>query len=246
MMRDRRLLLDAGNTRLKWAVVDKGQWLAHGGGGYDEPPEWLPFLQNGMPCYVASVVRDQHKGRLQELLTSYAIIPVWLSSEVQFAELRNTYVDSKQLGVDRWMALIAARQRSQASTLVVSVGTAMTVDALSAEGAFLGGLIVPGMRMMAQALLQGTAQVIDVDGGDLQVFPQSTADAVRSGSIAAMKGAIRIQYEYLKQATGESPHCLMTGGDAAYLLPHLDMPVEWAPLLILEGMERVTREGESV
>ena len=246
MMGDRRLLLDAGNTRLKWAVVDKGQWLAHGGGGYDDSQEWLPFLQNGMSCYVASVVRTQHERRLEELLASYAIVPVWLSSEAQFADLRNTYVDPKQLGVDRWMALIAARQRTQSSTLVVSVGTAMTVDAVSADGTFLGGLIVPGMHMAAQALLQGTALVIHVDGGDLQTFPQSTADAVRSGSIAALKGAVRIQYEYLKQATGGYSHCLLTGGDAAYLLPHLDMPVELAPLLILEGMERVTRESESV
>lgn len=242
-MKSRRLLLDAGNTRLKWAVVENSTWLAQGSAPYSDLSALTQIIEQHAACYIASVVRTQHEAQITTLLASYSISPIWLTTESTCLDVSNAYLNTRQLGVDRWMGLLAARERSHAATLVVSVGTAMTVDALSAEGAFLGGLIVPGIVLMQRALQQGTEKVAEVSGV-CQTFPRTTADAVQSGIIAALCGAIQRQFEHLTDVAGKPPRVILTGGDAETVSPFLDLRVELAPLLVLEGMERVTREGE--
>lgn len=250
-MTARRMLLDAGNTRLKWGVVEADRWLVRGDARYDNLAELIPLLEHAMTCHVASVARDVHEEVLTALLSRHEIEPRWLASAPRFADLENAYSNPQQLGVDRWMALIAARERTRSAVLVVSVGTAMTVDALSATGRFFGGLIVPGMTLMRRALQQGTAQLAarndgEPNEGEVQDFPTTTADAVQSGIIAALCGAIQTQYAHLARDAGMPPRCFLTGGDAGGILPHLDFPVERTPNLVLEGMERVTRESEPI
>jgi len=155
--------------------------------------------------------------------------------------VKNSYLNPLQLGADRWMGLIAARQRTREPVLVVSVGTAMTVDALAADGVFLGGVIVPGVNLMRQALRQGTARIADAMGR-WQAFPRSTADAVESGIVAALCGAIRQQHARLAEASATLPHCLLTGGDAGMVLPHLALSAEQVAALVLEGVDCVARE----
>ena len=240
-MNTRHVLIDAGNTRLKWVLVVDSQWQDHGSSDYSDLSALASVLSAGMKCTIASVTRVDHEHQLKTLLTRYAIEPRWLAATAQFQDVINTYVNSAQLGVDRWMGMLAARLRSRSATLVVSAGTAMTVDALSAEGRFLGGLIVPGRSMMQQSLLQGTAR-IGAEIGDWQPFPRSTADAVHSGIIVALCGAVRQQYAQLARQCGCKPRCVLTGGDALMLLPHLDLTAELAPYLVLEGIDRVVRE----
>lgn len=243
-MSARRLLLDAGNTRLKWALAEDGLWRAQGSADYADLSGLAPLLQAGTDCYVASVARVRHETLIHALLSPFAIIPEWLSAEAQFADVRNGYAQPQQLGVDRWMGLIAARRRTRAPALVVSVGTAMTVDALSAEGGFLGGLILPGIALMRRALQQGTARIDEV-AGTWQAFPCSTADAVESGIVAGLCGAIQLQHARLAETAGVMPHCFLTGGDAEKLLPHLALAAEHVPALVLEGIDRVAREGDA-
>jgi type III pantothenate kinase len=109
---------------------------------------------------------------------------------------------------------------------------------------FLGGLIVPGLALMQQALRQGTARVAGGDG-TWQAFPRTTADAVQSGIVTALCGAIQSQHARLAEIVGCVPRCLLTGGDADKLVPHLALSVEHAPALVLEGMERVAKEDEA-
>lgn len=241
-MSAQHLLIDAGNTRVKWAVVADGVWQSHGSNDYADLSTLSRMLSAGIECTVASVARSAHENQLKTLLAQFNIEPRWLTADAQFRDIKNTYANPNQLGVDRWMGLIAARQRTLAPSLVVSLGTAMTVDALSADGVFLGGLIIPGRSLMQQALRQGTAQVAAV-GGAWQAFPQTTADAVQSGIIAAMGGAIQMQYVRFAEVCGCMPQCLLTGGDAAMLLPYLDLPAEHVPFLVLEGIDRVVKEG---
>jgi type III pantothenate kinase len=237
-----RLLLDAGNTRLKWAMVEGEQWRGQGSASYSDLSALARVLTLGAVCYIASVARAQHEDRINSLLAPFAITPTWLVAEAGFLDVRNGYTQPQQLGVDRWMGLIAARRRTQQPTLVVSVGTAMTVDALAGDGMFLGGLIVPGVAMMRQALQHGTARVAK-GSGTWQAFPHSTSDAVESGIVAALCGAIQMQHARLAEAVGMMPHCILTGGDAGKLLLHLEVAVEHAPVLVLEGRDRVAREG---
>jgi len=240
----KRLLLDAGNTRLKWAVVEDGLWREQGGAAYADLSALATLLEAGIDCCIASVARVQHENQINALLAPFAITPRWLKAEAHQLGVRNSYANPQQLGVDRWMGLLAARQRTQAPTLVVSAGTAMTVDALSADGVFLGGLIVPGVSLMRQALRQGTAGVAEVSG-TWQAFPRTTADGVESGIVAALCGAIRSQHARLAETAGQGPRCLMTGGGAESLLPHLALSVEHVPALVLEGMDCVAREGKA-
>lgn len=232
------LLIDAGNSALKWAAVDAGQWRAQGRSNYADWSGLTAELIAGTPCFIASVADAARETALAALLEAAGMAAVWLQAEAGFGELKNSYREPQQLGVDRWMGLIGARQRTRDPVLVVSAGTAMTVDALTAEGVFVGGVIVPGLRLMRQAVQQGTAGVAAV-AGEAQAFPRTTADAVHSGILAALCGAIRQQYAQLAEAAGTPPRCLLTGGDAAVLLPHLNLPGELAPALILEGIHCV-------
>lgn len=239
-MSGRRVLFDAGNSRLKWAVVEDGHWHASGRGDYTDWSALTAQLQAEAPCFIASVAGPAQVGRLTALLETAGRTPIWLQAEASFGGVKNTYWNPGQLGVDRWMGLVAARQRTDEAVLVVSVGTAMTVDALSAEGIFLGGVIVPGFHLMRQALLQGTAGV-DAGTGDWQAFPGTTANAVQSGIVAALCGAIAQQHARLAEVAGMAPRCLLTGGDAEKVLSHLRIPAEHVPALVLEGIDCVAR-----
>jgi type III pantothenate kinase len=240
-MNARHVLIDAGNTRLKWVFVVDGQWQDHGNSDYGNLSALASVLSAGMKCTIASVTCVDHEHQLKTLLTRFAIEPRWLAATAQFQDVINTYVNPAQLGVDRWMCVLAARLRSRSATLVVSAGTALTVDAMSAEGHFLGGLIVPGHSLMQQSLLHGTAQ-IGATLGDCQPFPRSTADAVHSGIIAALCGAVRQQHAELARKYGYEPRCVLTGGDALLLQPYLGLTAEHAPYLVLEGIDRMVRE----
>lgn len=241
-MSGRRILLDAGNTSLKWAVVEDGHWRATGRSDYVDWSALTAQLSAGADCFIASVAGAVHEQQIVALLDAAGIAPTWLTAEAGFGDVKNTYLDPNQLGVDRWMALIAARKRTSEAVLVVSVGTAMTVDALSDTGTFLGGVIVPGVRLMQQALHQGAARVGDTRG-DWQAFPRRTADAVQSGIVAALCGAIAQQQVRLAEATGTAPRCLLTGGDAEKVLSHLRIPAEHVPALVLEGVDHAARGG---
>lgn len=244
-MSARHLLVDAGNTRLKWALLAGGLWESQGSADYADLPALAKWVPVGGKCTIASVAGAERDRQLAALLSRHDVEPRWLTANAQFQDVRNTYANPAQLGVDRWMGLIAARQRNPAATLVVSLGTALTIDALSADGVFLGGLIIPGRSLMQQSLRLGTAQIEMVEG-QWQPFPQNTADAVQSGMVAAMSGAIHLQHARLARQCGCIPLCLLTGGDAAMLMPYLDFPVEHVPLLVLQGIARViNEEGEA-
>lgn len=239
-----RLLIDAGNSRLKWALVADGAWLARGVSGYEDWSALESQLETAPPCFIASVAGTGHEQALAARLAAAGCAATWLQAAAELAGVTNTYRSPRQLGVDRWMGLIAARQRCSGAVLVVSVGTAMTVDALSAGGVFLGGLIAPGAGLMRQALRQGTARVGE-SSGQWQAFPRATGDAVESGIVAALCGAIERQHAQLAEATAVAPRCLVTGGGAEAVLRHLRVAVEHVPDLVLEGIDLASREPVS-
>lgn len=243
-MSRRRILIDAGNTRLKWAMAEEGRWLAQGRSDYADWSGLRDELAPGVPCFIASVAGAAQEERLAALLQNAGTEATWLTAAAEFSGVKNGYLNPQQLGVDRWMGLIGARMRSCEPVLVVSAGTAMTVDALSADGVFLGGVIVPGISLMRQSLLHGTARIAEASG-DWQAFPRATADAVHSGIVAALCGAIQLQHARLAAASSRGPTCLLTGGDAEMLLPHLTVPARHVPALVLEGIDRVASEGVS-
>jgi type III pantothenate kinase len=242
------LAIDIGNTRLKWALYDQphpGAPLLHQGAVFLETiddladTEWkdLPPPASMLGCVVAG---DAVRRRVEEQMGLWDIEPRWVVPSAHEAGLTNGYDHPSRLGADRWVSLAGARARVLAAgpvrpAMVVMVGTAVTVDALDAQGHFLGGLILPGFGLMLRALEQGTAG-LKVPTGEVVDFPTNTSDALMSGGANAIAGAIERQTRLLQQRTGQDPLLLMTGGAAVKLAPTVDLPFETVDTLIFDGL----------
>ena len=254
----RVLLLDAGNTRLKWTVLDLAQrdarralsdsaaWLGQGAANYDElaalREHWQQWgaLSN---CYGVCVANDHSISRVQQALIALDLEVNWLNARERAGGVHNGYTPPQSLGADRWAALLAVRHRTAECALVISAGTALTIDALDANGDFLGGMILPGLHSMRLALGHDTAQV-GVQYGKLQAFPTTTADAVESGLIAACVGAITTMQTHLEKKCGSASRIFLTGGDGASLRFFLPEGVTMVPGLVLEGVYYLSLEEQ--
>jgi type III pantothenate kinase len=170
-----------------------------------------------------------------------AKIPLRLArSQAQQLGVTNGYRDARQLGSDRWAALVAAHAADKGDKLVVNAGTALTIDALTADGHFLGGLIVPGPALMRRSLDRGTAG-LRLTEGDFREFPTSTSEAITSGSVQACVGAIE-RMRGLMAARGHSTvRVLLSGGAAGELASHLPLPHGIHENLVLDGLVLIAR-----
>jgi type III pantothenate kinase len=239
------LAVDAGNTRIKWGLHDGRAWSALGSvdrpgrGGLQASWEGISTPQ----LIIVSNVAGQETGEfLEEGFRRWDAPRRWISSRAEQGGVRNGYANPAQLGCDRWAALIAARSiGGGAACLVVSAGTAVTVDALGRDGRFLGGLIIPGANLMKSALAASTAG-LGVEPGLFQPFPTSTANAIESGACQALAGAVDRMGELLAHRDGAEPRCFLGGGDAARLRPHLRLPAQVVDNLVLEGLVIIARE----
>lgn len=235
------LAIDAGNTRIKWGVYNNGAWLARGAVAQDMLPElgqYYPMLRQAV---ISNVAGPQIGAAIQAWLARYEIDAQWVSPQAQACGVINGYSRPGQLGGDRWAMLVAAWHLKQAACVVASAGTALTIDALSAHGEFLGGFIVPGLAMMQGALLSDTAGVAVVEGG-LEDFPQTTGDAVHSGALYAMAGAVQRMQAALEAGAGGKPYLLLAGGDAPALQAALSGAGEIVDNLVLEGLVLLAEE----
>ncbi|HOM13331.1 MAG TPA: type III pantothenate kinase [Rubrivivax sp.] len=252
------LAIDIGNTRLKWALYASarpGAPLLANGAAFletiDELAEtdWsrLAAPAGMLGCVVAG---EAVRRRVEEQMELWDIEPHWVVPSTAEAGLVNGYDHPNRLGADRWVALIAARARVLASgparpALVVMIGTAATVDAIDAEGRFIGGLILPGFGLMLKALEMGTAG-LKFPTGDVVDFPTNTSDALMSGGANAIAGAVERQHRKLLERTGIEPALFMTGGAAVKLAPITDLDFETVDSLIFDGLLEIqSRRGGS-
>lgn len=231
---------DAGNTRLKWGLADASGWQAQGALGWDEIAT-LPELAARWPvlkqAWLANVAGPRAEQALALALPGVALQRV--HSSARAAGVVNGYREPQQLGVDRWCALIGARVLETRACLVVTAGTATTVDSLDAGGHFLGGLILPGLALMRAALAQGTAQ-LPLAVAAHEEFPRHTEAAIISGCLEAQAGAVERAFRRLPGAAC----CLLSGGAAPDLLPLLaDLPLRSVENLVLEGLRQLALEA---
>lgn len=239
------LAIDAGNTRVKWGIADASGWLRHG---------WIATAAvadigaglGGVPvpqCIVVSnVAGERVRNAIAQALSPFGIEPQWIAACVQQCGVRSSYADPAQLGPDRWAALVAAWKLFARACVVVNAGTTMTVDALSDEGVFLGGCIVPGADLMRAALDRGTAQ-LKLSDGAFAYYPDNTADAIMSGAINALAGAVERMAAYMEQTGQGTPLVVLSGGAADTLRPRLNAKTEQVDNLVLEGLLYIARGG---
>jgi len=228
------LCLDAGNTRLKFGVLGDDDWLLQDALDYPALDQLRTHLPQGVSRVVAcNVAGELVRGRIEALAAGLALPLDWLSATADACGVRNGYDRPQQLGADRWAALIGARALHAGPAVVVMAGTATTVDALDAAGQFRGGLILPGLSLMREALARNTADLPHA-AGRYRAVPTNTDDAIVSGAIHATLGAI----ERIRALAGTDALCLLSGGAAAELAPHLMPANRLIGNLVLEGLAR--------
>ena len=245
------LLLDIGNTRLKWGVLDDGAIRRTGHIAQEKiRQDGLGALTSRLPRRVDAVMASNVAG------TSFAtrlsgVVGMHCNCDVRFVHstksacgVTNGYSQPRRLGVDRWVAMIGAWAEFEAACLVVDAGTAVTIDALDDAGQHLGGQILPGVSLMATALAGSTSGIPDTSRRsarkvtDITMFARNSGGAVAHVALNAVIGAIERAFEIMYEE-GYSPEVVLTGGDASRILSSLPDAPNHRPHLVLQGLARM-------
>jgi type III pantothenate kinase len=239
------LVIDVGNSRMKWAMRGPGGWTARGAVANQDigslaVRDWQN-VERPVRAVGVNVAGEAARVRVEGQLARWRLPIEWLAATAESGGVVNSYANPAQLGPDRWASLIAARRRAVAANpsvpracVVANAGTAVTIDALDADGVFRGGLILPGIDLMLRALADNTAGLRPANGR-FEPYPTSTADATFSGAVQAACGAIELMRTRLR-GHGPAVPCFLAGGSAAELAPHLSAPIEHVENLVLEGV----------
>ena len=239
------LVIDVGNSRMKWAMRGPSGWTARGAVANQDigslaVRDWQN-LERPARAVGVNVAGEAARVRVEGQLGRWRLPVEWLTATTEAGGVFNRYRVPSQLGADRWVSLVAARRRAVAANesvprgcVVANVGTAVTIDALDGDGVFRGGLILPGIDLMLRALADNTAG-LRTPPGSFHDFPTTTADALFSGAVQAACGAIE-QMRSRVRGHGPEVTCYLAGGSAPDLAPHLAAPVELVENLVLEGV----------
>jgi type III pantothenate kinase len=239
------LAIDAGNSRIKWGYADDSGWLRRAwlatkdAAGIEAAIGDLPQPAR---IVISNVAGDSVRDALTAALAHLNAAPLWVQGREQQCGVKSGYADPAQLGSDRWAGLIAAWKLHGCACVVVNAGTTMTVDALSGEGVFLGGVIVPGLELMRSSLAGATAQ-LKLAPGEFCYFPDNTADAIMSGAINALTGAIERMRAYMTETGQGAPQVLLSGGAAPLLQPRLNLRSVLVDNLVLDGLLEIVHES---
>ena len=234
------LAIDAGNTRIKWGVNEGGQWRAQGALATAGARALRDALLPGGSVeriVIANVAGDTVARDIAAALPTGAA-PYWVVARPEQCGVRSGYADPGKLGADRWAALVGAHRLFPGACVVVNAGTTMTVDVLSSESIFLGGIIVPGFELMRSALAANTAQLALREGA-FRFFPDNTGDAIASGALNALAGAVDRMCRYVAETGEGDPVLVVSGGNALLLEPLLNGRAQLVDNLVLEGLVHI-------
>ncbi len=240
------LLIDIGNTRIKWAHLDESGLSEQSAAPHTDwtsrqlSERMLNFDETPVRVLVSNVSGPRMAGLLSEALRQrWQIDAIFAASSPQACGVRNGYSDYRKLGVDRWLGMIAAHAMESRSACVVSVGTAMTIDGVTAAGDHLGGVIVPGPDLMCSSLMRNTSDIQKhsqdglIDG---ELFASNTLGAVRQGAVHALAALIERAIDSMRQKLQEPPVVLLTGGAAMDVRPFIAAPCTVVPDLVIRGL----------
>jgi type III pantothenate kinase len=239
------LVIDVGNSRLKWALRGARGWTARGAVANQDigslaVRDWQN-LERPARAVGVNVAGEAARVRVEGQLARWRLAIEWLTASAHAGGVTNGYPVPAQLGADRWASLVAARRRAVAEneaaprpSNVVKAGTAVTNDAQTSDGTFRGGLILPGVRLMLRALADNTA-ALRTPPGEFHDFPTSTPDAIYSGAVQAICGAVGQMRERLRDDAG-AVTCYLAGGALNDIAPRLPPPIEVVDNLVLEGV----------
>ena len=247
------LLLDVGNTRLKWGVLSGEQIHKTGHIAMQKiRGEGLGVLTSRLPRSVDAVHVSNVAGATFATRLS-GVLGMHCGCEVHFAKparqacgVRNGYRHPRRMGVDRWVAMVGAWTELESACVVVDAGTAVTIDVIDDGGQHLGGQIFPGVRLMLQALAASTSDIPAIGGrlratSGLDMFGDTTSKAVQHGAWNAVAGAVDRAITTLR-SNAYDPAVVLTGGDATRMLTALGTQPLHRPHLVLQGLARMLQD----
>lgn len=236
------LAIDAGNSRVKWGWHDGKAWhglatvslIEFAAANHDINPFATTHADPGR-IIISNVAGEAAHQLVVNWTSIFEAEPHWLHGEAERCGVKSGYDHPEQLGPDRWAALIAARALHPGPCLVVNSGTATTVDMLSAEGLFEGGLILPGVELMRFVLHEHTGR-LPLQAGSLSAAPRNTLDAIETGCWQAQAGAV----ERMAHAMPPGTLCIVSGGAGRVLAELLgEAKCRYVDNLVLEGLARI-------
>jgi type III pantothenate kinase len=239
------LVIDIGNTRTKWALADDAGKLQEAQAclNADIAASALALsAKQASKVMIANVAGEVMALQIATLLKP--LDPHFIVASTQACGVTNGSSEPEKLGADRWAALLAAWHLNKHPSLVVNAGTAITMDALDSKGKFFGGTIMPGLRLMQSALASSTAQ-LKVVAGVAMDFPVNTQDAIESGGLNAVCGAIGLMLKRLEKHSGWLPKLILSGGDALKIADALKLSSKQVIItenLVLQGLVLLERE----
>ncbi len=250
------LLLDVGNSRLKWGVLDDGAIRRTG------HIAQATIREQGIAALTSKLPRDVDAALASNVAGSSVatrlsgVVSMHCGCELRFVHasksacgVTNSYRRPRHMGVDRWVAMIGAWAELESACVIVDAGTAVTIDALDDDGKHIGGQILPGTTLMAAALTSHTSGIPNVvpragaGAIGMSMFASSTTRAVEQGAINAVVGAIE-RATWTLDEHGLAAEIVLTGGDASRILKSLDDEALHRPHLVLSGLARILESGE--
>jgi type III pantothenate kinase len=244
-----KLFVDIGNTAIKWANErELKSKLVHRVSSHQLPEEIDKAWGDLVPpteVHIASVRDSQVSGHLTLWIAQHWQADVRLSTAAsQELGVTNGYTSPSQLGVDRWLAMLAAHEMSSRPKLVVDCGSATTLDGLDESGQHLGGLILPGLALIGKCLELNTDRLIDQRSLNLNNFATDTASGIQSGAMLTHLCVVERLFQDLQKRCGKIAECIMTGGNAHSLSLHLPFPHQVVPDLVLQGLALQSAQAE--
>jgi type III pantothenate kinase len=241
-------LLDLGNTRVKWRRLDADGRVGATGALAHAEPRFLETLAHalgpatpGERAWVASVADPVLAEAVLARLADAGFAGERVRVRAEALGVRIAYAEPARLGVDRFLALLAAHARNDGPWLLVSVGSALTVDLLATDGTHVGGLIAPSPEHMRHALAE-RFPALSVDGGELGDWAADTGDALASGALAAAAGLVERAHRLASTRLGVAPTVLVSGGGAAPVRAALPFASQSVDAPVLDGLARLALE----
>ncbi len=244
------LLLDIGNSSINWAiedqhVFDKANWFVY------EPDNFVEKIQEHISpalrltrVLVANVAGEEILNRLYQVVDKVWQCDIWQAGVcAEYKQLQNGYDDFTSMGVDRWLAMVAAWEKHNTNLCVIDCGTALTIDFIESSGKHRGGYILPGNHLLQRSLIGGTTQIkVDVTDSFSAKPANNTQAAIANGACLALVSSIEHAIIDFKQAVSSPVTCVLTGGYTQRLSQHISYPHECDPQLVLRGLSLLHKD----
>jgi type III pantothenate kinase len=239
-----KLLLDIGNSSVNWVLQEQDEFASGGAFSYQKN-NFAQDLQENLSLFVkpsdvlvSNVAGAEIFDTLNKWIKKQWQQELWQPDvSSRFKELKNSYSDSQQMGIDRWLSMVASWQEHQTALCLVGCGTALTIDVIDFGGQHLGGYIVPGIELMQRALISSTEQInVAVNNQASLEYAKDTRAAINNGAFLVAVSMIDHVVDKFSNESKCKPKCIISGGMAELIKPLLNYAFEYEPNLVLTGL----------